>query len=137
VNESYFGWNQPIYAMQDGTVLYVLNTTPDNDGNLQNRSFNMNANAVIMQNAAGQYDLFFHFRQGSIVVNVGQAVTRGTLLGRVGNSGLSLLPHLHVQSYALDSTGFAKSLGQSFLNLQTIQGAHVTGIPAAGVYQTQ
>src|SRR5262249_3993062 len=135
VNESYFGWNQPIYAMEDGTVLYVLNTTPDNDGNLQNKSFNMNANAVIMQNTAGQYDLFFHFRQGSIVVNVGQAITRGTLLGRVGNSGLSTLPHLHVQSYALDSTGFAKSLAQSFLNLQTIQAAHVTGIPATGVYQ--
>ena len=53
VNESYFAWNQPVDAMEDGTVLYTLNTTPDNDGNLQNRSFNMPANAVIMQNDAG------------------------------------------------------------------------------------
>ena len=36
--------------------------------------------------------------KGSIVVKVGQRVERGQLLGRVGNSGYSDVPHLH---YAL------------------------------------
>ncbi len=137
VNESYFAWNQPVYAMEDGVVLYSLNTTPDNNGNLQDVSFNMSPNSVIMQNDAGQYDLYFHFRQGSVAVTAGQRISRGTLLGRIGNSGLSLSPHLHVQSYALDNTGFAKALSLSFLNLVTPANLTVSGVPASGTYQAK
>ncbi|GLR53800.1 M23 family metallopeptidase [Shinella yambaruensis] len=43
--------------------------------------------------------LLAHFRKGSIVVADGAIVTKGETLGRVGNSGNSSEPHLHMHAY--------------------------------------
>jgi hypothetical protein len=37
-----------------------------------------------------------HLMQSSVAVNPGQRVLEGERIGRVGNSGLSLEPHLHL-----------------------------------------
>src|SRR5205814_884061 len=78
-----------------------------------------------------------HFQQGSIVVTVGQQVTAGKLLGRVGNSGSSTEPHLHLQVNGTDRYGFTRGVTENFLNLQTTSGAAVVGTPGHGVYQTK
>ena len=36
-----------------------------------------------------------HFKKGSIVVEAGDKVSQGQLLGLCGNSGHSTMPHLH------------------------------------------
>ena len=38
-----------------------------------------------------------HLRSGSVQVEVGDKIKVGQVLGEVGNSGLALEPHLHVQ----------------------------------------
>lgn len=43
--------------------------------------------------------LLAHFRKGSIAVSGGAIVTEGETLGRVGNSGNSSEPHLHIHAY--------------------------------------
>lgn len=43
--------------------------------------------------------LLAHFRKGSIAVTGGELVTEGETLGRVGNSGNSSEPHLHMHAY--------------------------------------
>ena len=43
--------------------------------------------------------LLAHFRKGSIAVSGGEIVTAGETLGRVGNSGNSSEPHLHMHAY--------------------------------------
>lgn len=43
--------------------------------------------------------LLAHFRKGSIEVAAGAIVSRGQTLGRVGNSGNSSEPHLHMHAY--------------------------------------
>ncbi|GMB80675.1 M23 family metallopeptidase [Shinella zoogloeoides] len=43
--------------------------------------------------------LLAHFRKGSITVSGGAIVTEGETLGRVGNSGNSSEPHLHIHAY--------------------------------------
>ena len=43
--------------------------------------------------------LLAHFRKGTIAVSGGEIVTEGETLGRVGNSGNSSEPHLHMHAY--------------------------------------
>ena len=47
-----------------------------------------------------------HLQRGSVAVRAGSNVTRGTPLGRVGNSGTSTEPHLqiHAARHAANST---------------------------------
>jgi murein DD-endopeptidase MepM/ murein hydrolase activator NlpD len=50
-----------------------------------------------VEHAGGEYADYFHLQQGSVTVRTGEAVVRGQLLGRVGNSGASGSPHLHFE----------------------------------------
>lgn len=52
-------------------------------------------NAVAISHANGEFSYFGHLQQASIQVKEEQLIKRGTLLGRVGNSGHSPGPHLH------------------------------------------
>ena len=65
-------------------------------------------NHVLLFCAAGRAGitlLLAHFRSGSVAVARGDRVRRGTLLGRVGNSGNSTEPHLHVHAVRGRETG--------------------------------
>ena len=42
-----------------------------------------------------RFATYAHMQPGSITVRVGEAVHRGQVLGRVGNTGSSAAPHLH------------------------------------------
>jgi murein DD-endopeptidase MepM/ murein hydrolase activator NlpD len=56
---------------------------------------NAAGNAVIVRVGEGQYAIYAHLRPGSIRVKQGDAVSASDELGRIGNSGHSLAPHLH------------------------------------------
>ena len=50
---------------------------------------------MIVQIRPDAWALYAHLQPGSIAVAVGDAVTAGQPLARLGNSGNSLAPHLH------------------------------------------
>ena len=54
-------------------------------------------NHVTLRVAPGMFVLYAHMMPGSVRVHVGERVHRGQLLGRLGNSGNSATPHLHLQ----------------------------------------
>jgi hypothetical protein len=73
------------------------------DGIDDNRIFETNTTApagnhVILACGTARV-LLAHFRKNSIVVAAGAIVTKGETLGRVGNSGNSSEPHLHMHAY--------------------------------------
>jgi hypothetical protein len=52
-------------------------------------------NFVIIEHAPGEFTEFRHLQRGSVAVKVGDHVTTGQIIGRCGNSGNAVTPHLH------------------------------------------
>ena len=53
-------------------------------------------NGVVVDHGGGWETQYCHLRQGSVVVQVGDAVVAGTALGLIGQSGQADFPHLHL-----------------------------------------
>jgi len=60
------------------------------------------ANHVILEHDDGTRTKYWHLAKDSVAVEVGEAVTCGTVLGLVGSSGNSSFPHLHFEVVAPD-----------------------------------
>lgn len=105
-NEDFFVWDAPVNLPSAGCVVEVVADVPDNvPGTYTPGSPN---NLVGVQLFGSYYLYLLHFRQNTIdpAVMVGACLPQGTYLGRVGNAGVSLEPHLHltVLWYDADAT---------------------------------
>jgi murein DD-endopeptidase MepM/ murein hydrolase activator NlpD len=107
-NEDYFAWGQPALAAGAGTVVTAVDGVPDN---LPNRPApgNLYGNHVIIDHGNGEYSLLAHLEAGSLRVKVGEAVSSGQPVGRVGNSGMSTEPHLHF--HLMDNADWRRAHG--------------------------
>lgn len=92
----YYAFGLPVLAPAAGVVAAVVDGVPDNVPPRENLEQNW-GNLVIIDHGDGKFTEISHFQAFSIVVAAGQVVERGQVLGRCGNSGRSLEPHLHVQ----------------------------------------
>jgi len=135
VNSSFFCWDQPIRAAVTGTVVYVQDSHPDNNGMLHDRD--EGNNAVIIQHPNNVFSSYVHVRQGTATVHVGQTVYAGSVVGLVGNAGASSEPHLHFAMFKIDATGRAAAVAFSVPGMKSATGASVTGVPKSPfIYQT-
>jgi hypothetical protein len=66
-------------------------------------------NHVIIDHGNGEFSAYCHLQEGSIRVKAGDAVTRGSVIAKVGNTGNSGAPHLHFQ--LMDSRDFITANG--------------------------
>ena len=83
-----------VIAARAGLVRQVTEGFPD-DGSSDPSA---EPNEVWIEHDDGTAALYNHLRQHSVVVEVGQRVAQGQLIGESGNSGFSGgLPHLHFQ----------------------------------------
>lgn len=60
------------------------------------------ANAVVIEHEDGLRSRYWHLKKDSVEVEVGQEVRCGDVLGLVGSSGNSSMPHLHFEVAADD-----------------------------------
>ncbi len=129
--DQYYCWNQPILAPAAGTVVEVVGDLSDQAIGTAN-SLQPAGNHVMLDLGHDEYALLAHMRQGSIVVQPGQAVTSGQLLGRCGNSGNTSEPHLHF--HLQDSPRFGNGLGlPAFFNGYVADGRPIAhGEPLRG-----
>jgi hypothetical protein len=97
---NYTCYGADIISVADGTVVDTLNdlsdqkpgTLPDPKTiNLQN----VDGNHVVVELGDGVYAFYAHMQKGSVRVAVGDHVKRGQVIGKLGNTGNSLAPHLH------------------------------------------
>jgi hypothetical protein len=93
---SYVIYGAPIFSPCDGRISAVVNTLPDHsppDGDTENPA----GNHVLIECKDIEV-LLAHMQQQSVTVTVGELVTTGALLGKVGNSGNTTEPHLHIHA---------------------------------------
>lgn len=93
--EDFYSWNARVRSPVTGIVIDVVDNLPDNPLGMRDESHPA-GNRVVIDAADERYVVLAHFRSGSIVLRKGMRVAAGDYVGRVGNSGNSDFPHLHL-----------------------------------------
>lgn len=98
-NEDTYTFGARLNAPGDGKIIALENNIEDNSKpgivNDNINSSNLAGNYIMIDHLNGEYSLMAHFKKGTIIVSVGDTVTRGQEVGKAGNSGNSSGPHLH------------------------------------------
>ena len=97
-NEDYLAFDAELLAVADGTVTTAV--TDLNEAVPQvitaNQAFDeLGGNHIIIDIGDGHFAFYAHMIPGSASVKVGDKVTRGQVIGRLGNSGNTSEAHLH------------------------------------------
>ncbi len=98
--KSFFGYGKEIYAVANGTVADSFDGLPDIETIYSAPPATMATaagNYVILDIGDNKYACYAHMVPGSVRVKTGDMVTEGDVIGLMGNSGNSDLPHLHFQ----------------------------------------
>jgi murein DD-endopeptidase MepM/ murein hydrolase activator NlpD len=93
-------YDVPVVAAADGEVIAAEDGHYDRCHGQQGITVScdghpIEANHVDLRHADGLVTTYYHLKKGSVKVAKGEQVTCGQLLGYVGSSGMSALPHLH------------------------------------------
>jgi len=96
--EQYKIFGDVVYSPSAGTVTSILNVLPDLPlGEMDSKNVAGN-HIVIRCDDSEVYVGLAHLMQGSALVKAGDRVTIGQALARVGNSGNTSEPHLHIHA---------------------------------------
>lgn len=115
---SFADYGAQVIAATDGTVVQTLDTLPDQPpGKLPDPATltvdTVDGNHVVLDIGDGLYLFYAHLQPGSVVVTPGQRVSRGDPLGKLGNSGNTSAPHLHV--HVMNGTSVLGSDGRPYV----------------------
>lgn len=95
--EDYGIFGEEIISPVDGKVIAAFDEEID-IGTNQDEFLSLAGNHVYIKiEETGTYLMFAHLMQNSVRVQVGDYVKAGDVIGKVGNSGTSSEPHLHLQ----------------------------------------
>jgi hypothetical protein len=98
--ESYAIFGQPVLAVADALVVSVIDAEPEQTPGSYPTNIPLDkadGNCVILDLGGHRYALYAHMQPGSIKVHSGEKVHLGQVIGLVGDTGNSIVPHLHFQ----------------------------------------
>jgi hypothetical protein len=95
--EAYAIWGAEVASPCDGVVAGASDGLPDLAPGVMDPGHPA-GNHVVLE-CAGVRVLLAHLREGSVAVAPGDRVVAGASLGRVGNSGNTTEPHLHIHAF--------------------------------------
>jgi hypothetical protein len=97
--EQYYGFGEDVLAVADGTVVSIHDGLPDQTPfvlMVPKSKTDYGGNNVMLQIAPNVFAWYAHLRQGSLGVKVGDTVKAGAPIAKLGNTGPSEGPHLHL-----------------------------------------
>jgi len=161
-SSQYYCWEQPVYAPVEGEVVRVGDGWEDHKSTniwqtirlwynatyifrpkiLNNRlDIRPNAGNHVMIKTDDGYTVFLaHLKNRSISVKEGQRVARGELIGKIGNSGNSTAPHLHINVFdQIDDPYQSKVLPFVFSNYEILDAEGrweqcISSVPKVGAF---
>ena len=98
--ESYAIFGQPVLAVANAVVVTVIDGQPEQTPGSYPTNIPIeeaDGNYVILDLGNRHYALYAHMQPGSIKVHRGEHVHPGQVIGLVGDTGNSIVPHLHFQ----------------------------------------
>lgn len=124
---SYLGYDQRVLAVAAGRVTEAVDSFDDQrPGKLPDPATitveTIDGNHVVIEIAPGTYVFYAHLKRGSINVKPGDRVVPGQELGRLGNTGNTSAPHLHLHVMTGPSALAADGLPYVYAAF-TLQGA--------------
>jgi murein DD-endopeptidase MepM/ murein hydrolase activator NlpD len=131
-NSDYYAFGMPVLATGAGTVVDVIDSLADNAPGTPSTGVEALGNHVVIDHGNGEFSFVAHLQHGSITVKAGDHVAQGAVLGKCGNSGNSVEPHLHYHMQSTPSFLVGAGMPAQFEHY-TADGKPVTrGEPARG-----
>ena len=151
---SYRQYSQPVYAVADGRVVDARSTEPNQTPGVPPSGLAqqvIGGNVVILDVGNGTFVYYAHLQRGSVMVERGDIVKAGDVVGLIGNSGNTFGPHLHMHvidgpdPFASDGVPFVFSsftgqgmlIGDVFAIAFSGQSAPIDREAFAGVHELQ
>lgn len=100
-----------ICAARDGVVIAARGDSEKGGLKPENMS---DGNHISIKHYDGSIAHYWHLIKDGVLVNVGDTVTKGQVIGLTGNTGYSAFPHLHFEVIGYDGTGAYKQLPTRF-----------------------
>jgi Peptidase family M23 len=98
---NYTDYGADVLAVADARVVSTLNNLDDQvPGRLPEPSSitieTVDGNHVVLDLGGGRFAFYAHLQKNSVRVKPGDQVKKGTVLGKLGNTGNTSAPHLHI-----------------------------------------
>lgn len=129
----YFCYGRDVLAPAAGVVHAVSDGDPDMPIGVLGGGRRPDGNHVVLRVAAGEYLFLCHMQPGSIRVKPGENVVAGQPVGRVGNSGNTSEPHLHIHLQDTENLVLGEGIPLYFYHYRTAGRIVERGIPLGGV----
>jgi murein DD-endopeptidase len=99
-NANWYAYGTEVLSVSNATAVDVKDGLPENDPTSEKKAIPITletggGNYIILDLGNGYFAFYAHLQPKSLRVKVGDKVSRGQVLGLLGNSGNSDAPHLH------------------------------------------
>jgi len=107
-----------IYAARGGVVVRMNES--GNKGGMR-AEYRQQANYIVIRHEDGSFAGYWHLKKNGVLVNTGDTVQTGQLIGLSGNTGYTAFPHLHFSVWYTDENGRRQSLPTRFITRKKIK----------------
>ena len=100
-----------ILAARDGVVIRMKE---DGDKGGWNKKYLRDGNYIVIQHDDNSRSGYWHLKKNEVLVNVGDTVKQGQVIGLSGNTGYTSFPHLHFMVWGFTEKGQWRQIPNRF-----------------------